>query len=469
MKKSYVSLILTFVLASCAKEEMSLVPVEQTQEEQPLSYFMQEDDALAEAFNFFRHPMTKASAADIEPIDFSGETIAYYVNFPGGGWALVSADKRTQTILAYNETGTYEESDLQGPAQFWFKDICSDLYALKKDTTILKDSPHLAKWQRRDAIKTPVTRGGDEHENEWLQLVYTYRETYMNLDISHLIPTRWGEGSPWNDSAPFKDNTRTTRCRTGAAATALAQLMYYLHFEIGKPEETPTDSFNDGVYPNDLCYSGTDHLSSTAWNYMPMTISEAGASKPSIYVASLMAKINLYLRTNIMWHPINFNNDDNLPGYGTAGTSSILDYLHSEGINYNNSSYADFNPATVASQIQNDMPVLVTAYDSTPGSNNVLNCWLIDGVQTWDVYDTYYSQWMPRWTYPPVEPEEPDWNHPENYVISDPVLVNTYYFFRMNWGQDGLNDGTLYFYGERWAINNEYDFTSTCKMLYGFY
>lgn len=69
----------------------------------------------------------------------------------------------------------------------------------------------------------------------------------------------------------------------------------------------------------------------------------------------------------------------------------------------------------------------------------------------------------------PVEPEEPDWNHPENYVISDPVLVNTYYFFRMNWGQDGLNDGTLYFYGERWAINNEYDFTSTCKMLYGFY
>lgn len=107
----------------------------------------------------------------------------------------------------------------------------------------------------------------------------------------------------------------------------------------------------------------------------------------------------------------------------------------------------------------------------SPGSNNVLNCWLIDGVQTWDVYDTYYSQWMRYGTFPPVEPEEPDIiHHPENYVISDPVLVETNYFFRMNWGGDGNFDNTLYYYGDNWVVtdsqNRQCNFTNQRRMIY---
>ena len=70
----------------------------------------------------------------------------------------------------------------------------------------------------------------------------------------------------------------------------------------------------------------------------------------------------------------------------------------------------------------------------------------------------------------PVEPEEPDWNHPENYVISDPVLVETNYFFRMNWGGDGNFDNTLYYYGDNWVVtdsqNRQCNFTNQRRMIY---
>lgn len=236
MRKYCMMLAALVCLAACEKNELLLDFSDGSGSDPATAYFLQKDEAVKEAFQFLGKTFTKSSANNVaESIVLDGETIAYSVNLPGGGWALLSADKRTQTVLAYNESGNFETSSIKsGPAELWFDDVCSDLLALRKNGQTMTDSPHLKKWEKMDSFENRITKGGgDEHENEWLQLVYTAREYVEEDNVNHLIATKWGQGAPWNQMAPFNGENSSTRCYTGCVTTALAQLLYYLHFKNG--------------------------------------------------------------------------------------------------------------------------------------------------------------------------------------------------------------------------------------------
>lgn len=152
--------------------------------------------------------------------------------------------------------------------------------------------------------------------------------------------------------------------------------------------------------------------------------------------------------------------------FGTAQTKDIKHVLDVKNISYTAHSSNFFDSSIACDCILAGMPVLAIAH-SRDSSNNDGHCWLIDGVKVYKTYDTYYNQWMPMGTFPPVEPEEPDWNHLENYVISDPVCVGTDYYFRMNWGWDGNYDNTLYYYDSSWSVAG-YSFQYQRNMIYNF-
>lgn len=80
-------------------------------------------------------------------------------------------------------------------------------------------------------------------------------------------------------------------------------------------------------------------------------------------------------------------------------------------------------------------------------NNNDTQYAVIDGIQVLAENTTYYYQWMPIGTFPPVEPEYPDLDYPELYVISVNWGDNVAYYHRVNWGFDGLYDNAWHWHG----------------------
>lgn len=469
MKKIIVFILSVIVFTSC--EKTGLIQESDVGLKTPViaDYFIQKDEAIREAFEFFGKPLTKGMSDIVaESIDREGEVIAYSVDLPEGGWALLSADKRIQTVLAYNESGDFETSSLRsGPAGLWFDDVCSDLLALRMDAMALRDSPHLKKWGKKECPAGYVTKGGgEEHENEWLQLVYTVREEVEECNVNHLITTQWGQGSPWNQLAPFNGENSNIHCYTGCVATALAQLSYYLHYQIGKPQFLPSDVRYAGWYPGNYTLEVRSY-SDTLWSHVPLSINDVCYDKPSYIVASLMSEIVCIMGQGNSWSDFLFSVFDSERKFGSAQWNDIKSYLEEKNIGYTLHTSDFFDPSVVSESIQMGMPVLVSAY-TRQNSSREGHCWIIDGAVVRKTYDTYYNQWMPMGTFPPVEQEAPDWNHLDNYVISEPVCVNTEYYFRMNWGWDGNYDSTLYYYGSNWTAGG-YNFQYKRNMMYNFY
>jgi len=63
------------------------------------------------------------------------------------------------------------------------------ILSLKRHPNWVGDSTYLKLWTER--VRTSTKGGDDEHEDEWLQLVYTVLEyDVLHYDIPHMITTK---------------------------------------------------------------------------------------------------------------------------------------------------------------------------------------------------------------------------------------------------------------------------------------
>lgn len=387
----------------------------------------------------------------INPIVEKGDTLLYITNFKDSkGWMIISGDKRTQSVIALFEKNNFEIEKIPGTVNAWLTDIKESILNIKKSNN---DNPsqNTLFWNEIERSillskqgKT-VTKGGGE--DMWLQLVYTIVETNdVQYDISHLTQTMWDQDSPWNSCVPYTNLNFTNRCATGCVAVSGAQMAYYLHYKIGKPIYTYANGSFYGI-PSNYTYQ-FENYSSSIWDTMSLTVFD---NEDTTSVAALMGYIGV--KVNMNWGE-----------ESRANTSDLSNYFSEHGISTN---YIDFNSTIAANSIINQMPIITRATDQLSSSGH---SWIIDGLYVKRDKYTYYYQWMPRWTYPPVEPVEPDWNNLDQYVISDPVYSNTYTYFRMNWGWGlygfSFFDGN-YCYGDDWYLES-YNLTAQRKMLYNF-
>ena len=127
---------------------------------------------------------TRVSDVTVDPVMNGSDTVMYLVNYPEGGWELLSADKRIPTRLMVGETGS--------------DDILWNLY-----------------------------------NTEVVYLDSTY--------VNHLIPTRWSQDVAYfkwyNRYVPFINNLKidstSGRCVTGCVPVACAQVLNYLQPILG--------------------------------------------------------------------------------------------------------------------------------------------------------------------------------------------------------------------------------------------
>ena len=149
-----------------------------------------------------------------------GDTLYYVFTAADGSSAVVSADRRTQPLLAFTDGQPLTGPDVAPPAQMWLDHYANQLAELRRLPACDGDA-HPAWTSSRSGNLRPEAA------------------------IAPFLRSNWGQGSQYNYYCPKDLKGEGGRVVTGCVATAMAQLMYHFRF----PETgTGTYSYTDEHY-----------------------------------------------------------------------------------------------------------------------------------------------------------------------------------------------------------------------------
>ena len=124
----------------------------------------------------------------------------------GNGFVVIAGDDRTDAILGYAETGSFDEDNLPDNLRFWLKLTEEEIKALPSSPKMQAAAPR--KVATHSAIQPLI-------KTQWSQGKAT-KEGYIYNTLTPTINVKVDE----NTTVPY-------HCITGCVATAGAQIMYY--------------------------------------------------------------------------------------------------------------------------------------------------------------------------------------------------------------------------------------------------
>ena len=113
------------------------------------------------------------------------------------GFVIVSADDRTQPILGYADTGTFDEAELPENLRHWLEDYAEQIRQLD----------FLGLDSRLSAVPLSASRHS----------------------VPPMLACKWGQHGPYNEQCPV-DPVTNELSLTGCGATAMAQALYYFQY-----------------------------------------------------------------------------------------------------------------------------------------------------------------------------------------------------------------------------------------------
>ena len=249
----------------------------------------------------------------------------YIINYAGGGFVIIAADKRVEPILAYSDNGHFlVTAKLPGGLATWITKNDQNMQRLRKDTT-LKILPGIAKlWETllpNNQIMFSGARAGSPCEDE----------SYPTVIRGPLISVQWGQNCTYNDLCPVGPYG-CNHTETGCVATAIAQIMY--------KHKVPA-SYN--------------------WNGMPLN---SGNSDVASLIRNVGSAVQMVYTTNRESYPLN---QDFSQGVRNLGYPSAV--------------YSDYDLNTVISDIGNGWPVLLEGWPG-PNRSGDGHEWVCDGTET---------------------------------------------------------------------------------------
>lgn len=457
MKKSIVILC---ALCSCTMMEPNLVYISQRADDSfPIETRSSTKIDVTDGFDFSVSLSEAESVAkriesnqvlqEIIPYESDGYTLYYIANYDNG-YRVISGDKRTSPFLLESDEGKFEykkEDEFDGPS-FWLRDLSSEILLLKRGEAYVEDNSNVLFWNAMTGQYDPVQHiplmrsdldsiDFDDPDHVWALVPVSNNTYYFNEEtIPHILTTKWGQGYPWNHFVPKSGIDTTKYCPTGCSAVAMAQIIYYSHYNLNMPNwlyhdaRTSGKAYDTGI-DSTIFFPGTFVSNSTHWDDMAVDRSSYFVGGSADYVGQLMADVG---------HQIGMN-------YGPNGSGA---YVTTSGFNhygiYCNSS--DYNSSTVISQLLSNKPVVVVAYTTEDG-----HTWVIDGLHSMVTEYVQTFEWRRL-------SELNSYNYPihlytdEQMAIIDPNVFSgktvqevTYYrqyFYKMNWGYDGRGDEVHY-------------------------
>lgn len=272
----------------------------------------------------------------------AGETLpvenVYVVNYENDeGYAILSADTRTDMVLAYSDEGNMNAERLENPA---FRVYVELIPEYMKAATVLMDSEDMGYFG-------PVERAYKVDE------ILSYQSPLLTY-------TKWDQGAPFNNNVPICASTGK-HMPLGCVPTALLQIMRYWQH----PKSYYSYSEKRTITPLWAVYADN---SGGAWTNHP-SIGEIAR------VAYDVAKAC----------QISFGCNGSGSDIYRAANALSIDF------DYEMDMIDDYNISRVITDIRNGQPVFMGG--SYPGGGHA---WVVDGEQwfkwKYDVYLTQYNQ-----------------------------------------------------------------------------
>lgn len=199
--------------------------------------------------------------------DKSGKAAGHIINFEEGGWIIVSADKRTEALLAFSNEDRFElnVNDLPPGPKGWVKMVSEGISYIRSNRIDTKAADYQGSWEISE-IENALS---DNKSYLFSKSIETYstecyypgyppgctsicQDTYFTK--GPLLNTQWGQDVGYNNLLPIKScyTTSNGRAPAGCSAVAMAQVMKY-HGE-------PSQTYNFSAMPNSTGSSETSKL-----------------------------------------------------------------------------------------------------------------------------------------------------------------------------------------------------------------
>lgn len=276
--------------------------------------------------------------------DTKSRDALHIINYEGGGFTIISGDKRLPAVLAYNEEGNIDLSNYaENPGlNIW-------ITSLQREITALRDSPDSSESELAAGWEPEVTTNSEPPcglcEPEPTPLI-----TY-----GPLMTTLWGQGCGYNDFSPSKDGP-CGKAPAGCGPVAVAQILRYHRNRLGT-----------------VTYNGVPINFSDAT--MPNSVNNAPGSAPDV------ARLNRFIGD---WIIIDWAGS-----YAMALPSKIPDFLRIMGFI---SEIKDIHDGTIQGNIRGGKPVILKGMET--GFFGPLNqhIWVVEGYRTHN-YGQYWMNW----------------------------------------------------------------------------
>lgn len=391
----------------------------------------------------------------IEPVTGdNSDTLMYVINFgQGDGWKIISADNRTPAVIAESETGSFVIDSDNISASMWLDCIAKDLSLIRRSETSQLSfstdqiSSNIAFWGGNTINSLdPIS-----DEGHWG--VSTTSEEIIVEEVEHMTP-KWDQYHDYNLFCPLKSNSTTERVPAGCVAVAGAEMLYFLHNHFGVPATMVSEGY---CYGNVNNYSQSFYSeNSTIWASMSSGYSPTLSSPyaEALMIGHVGAQTGMHYNNGYSW---------TLPANLRTAVFNPL------GISCSHGSY---NASTVKSNLNNGLPVIVTATDMLIPADFDIHCFIIDGYRKSYTKYTHYHYYIP---------DDP------NYVPT-PGVNESYYTYtysstditaiKINWGWWSqwdpnylLNDGWYSLTDDWYTITSngrEATYNYNRQMIYGF-
>lgn len=457
----------------------------------------------------------------IDPIIVDGDTIMYLVNFLNeNGWMILSADKRVYPILTEHDKGNFPEKGLNNGMNIWFTTLAEEISYIKKNRLDIQNKDGYYIWSHIDRIANLTQERQKYYDDKYKRIppehytvttengvtratinpefvsyyedinVYLVRRlidftaTPINTRQVSLLPTKWGQEQPWNvGQFPLvRKNGIWVTPPAGCQAVAMGQVLYSLHYYLGKPNGLFHNvNYSGLIYDEDnknVHFERSGYVeNSPLWDQM--ALSDMHPTSRTTIVGDFLEDIGYRIGMK----------------YDATGSGTKVTTAHYQewGIL---SDEADYSFSTALGQVMNDRVVHMTGYRVKkttgiwPFEETVYtggHAWVVDGyveknlactrVYQWELtrfcpsgyaaeyYDPYICDGDPYYVeFPNEDPLdycgrpcdegirigdqynsvgwEIDWlaDHYPGQIESENYESQSYYI-TINWGDNGENDG----------------------------
>ena len=449
-----VSFIILLSAISCAKDkDGSFERKDDPQIEQNNKVSFQD---VEDYLNYYKKVSTTKSADfSINPLIYKGDTVMYLLNY-GKGWEVLSADKRTPMKLIESNSGTMTQEALHSnPAIDAFMSGLSDgLYKIINDPLYDAPASVSGEW--------PLLRDSSSFMgNRIVRILASVDTIVLSSKLQdHLLETKWGQSSPWNQYAPYRDSTMTTHCYTGCVPVAASQVLYYLHYKLGIPTYTYGSAECSAILPSQYAYLTLNdsnvvfsNWEDDFWDEMPLSQSgSTGFDKVSALMVWLGKLYGAHYR---------YTGTGAYTGDATSVFPSVFNIsCQSYDIDSNNlGGYTSI----IENEVKNrEIPVLMSITDTDAAGHSIV----VDGYNYKKTKYIYHYESYITGDDGIIMP----WQHPYTTWTVESIDEST--SIAINWGWNGVCDSigsdTIWYNAYAGWLAAGYNFNMKNYLVYGF-